>query len=125
MKYSQVRAHESGSLAIFVIVGLVLAALIVGGVYTIQKKDRQSTPQPTASPSVVRSPSTSSRPTSPSQKPQPTRSPSVKNPSGNNPLPATGPSDTIVGILMLAGFVGVAIAYVRSRGALRFAYQVD
>jgi hypothetical protein len=124
------RTHESGSLATFLVVGLVLAVLVIGGVYTLQKKGQHAPSKPTASPTVAKSPSKSPQP-APSHKPTPPKpvatpshGPIAKAPNGN-PLPATGPSDNFVSILMLAGLVGLAIAYVRSRTARQFAYQLD
>lgn len=125
------RTHESGSLATFLVVGLVLAVLVIGGVYTLQKKSPHTPSKPSASPSVVKSPSSpvptpTQKPKSPSPAAKPSQAPIAKAPSGSgNPLPATGPSDNFVSILMFAGLVGLAVAYVRSRAARQFAYQVD
>ena len=137
------RTKESGSLVTFLVVGLALAALVIGGVYTLQKKPQQPLPSPVASTPTDKKPtsSPSSKPSTaapasprptPSQKPKaspspvvPSRAPSPSNPKGN-PLPETGPSeDFLASTLVFAGLVGTAVAYVRSRNALRLAQQVD
>jgi hypothetical protein len=143
------RVNESGSMATFVIVGLVLAALVVGGIYAVQqRKDKAPSPSPvavksSASPAKSTPAGTSA---SPSQKPQSPSSvaPAKPSPSVSHapspkptpvavvphtstaPMPQTGPNDTILSAVMLATFSGMAVAYVRSIQARRqLSHQVD
>lgn len=132
MKIDLNRANEGGSLITFLLIGILLAALVVGGVYTVSRNHvAQPSPkvtQPTKSPSgsTVAS-NTSSLNPKPKNTSAPkeskasnnTQAPSVKTPS-RTPLPATGPSEDIVSIGMLGLLVGTSIAYIRSIREPRF-----
>lgn len=127
---------EGGSVATFVIVGVILAAVMIGGVYLLQKRDQQSPKAPVAVKNDTKSPSSSpeaSKQPSPSKKPSATRSQSPapkpevttkKDIPTAGSLPATGPQDNLIGATMLAIFVAVAIAYLRSV-RIRYGYQTE
>jgi len=120
MNNRQTRTNEGGSVISFIVVGVVLAAIVVGGIYVVQKRGENA---PAASP-VATSPSPSpaaSDSTPPAVAPgtQPSPSPSKSSsasplPSTGVPLPHTGPSDDIVGAVGFAVLLGVVIAYLRS-----------
>ena len=107
------RTRQGGSVAAFVIVGIILAVLVIGGVYTVRKGGQGSSPSPSVATSPSTAPSNSPH-TTPSKSPSP--SPAQKAPStGTAPLPTTGPEDNVISTVMIAVLVGVATAYVQSR----------
>lgn len=128
------RTREGGSVATFVVVALVFAALVIGGVFIVQKSGQEAptkppgaTPQPSTP--VAKSPSPSPAPKK-TQKPSPapTIRPPVTGTAPSQPLPKTGPSDDMVGIVMFAILVGMVTAYGRSRthrATYFYSQQVD
>lgn len=137
MNYRFLRKKENGSLATFLIVGIVLGAFVIGGVYTVHKKGENTPSAPTTAP-LVKSPAASSRPSttttassssrSDSPQKQKTASPlpsSRPQTPPNSKLPATGPSESIVTTLMSATLTAMVVAYIRSRSALRYVPRVD
>jgi hypothetical protein len=132
MSFYSKRLNEGGSLGAFLVIGLVLAVLVVGGVYLVSRpaQSPQSTPVATKKPSPSKSVAVSKAP-----QPSPTKS---KAPSSGShgpiakappktaaPLPATGPTEDMVSISMLGILVGFMIAYVRSTREWRLLHQVD
>ena len=118
------RMREGGSIVNFAIVAVVLAVLVIGGIYTVHKSS-QPQPSPSASPKVAKSPAPTNAPSkstqaSPSKTPaiskSPAKTPSVtKTPTtGTAPLPATGPEDNLIHMIMLASLAGVTAAFIQS-----------
>jgi LPXTG-motif cell wall-anchored protein len=128
MNNRQTRTNEGGSVASFIVIGVILAAIVVGGIYVVQKRGENSpavsptaTSSPSASPSVASSSDPSPPAVSPGTQatPTPSKSPSTQPsktplPSTGVPLPTTGPSDNILSVIAFAVLLGVSIAYLRS-----------
>ncbi len=143
---------QGGSVVTFIVVGVVLAIVVVGGVYMVQKRSQDSakpapvavksntaTPSPTKSP--VKSPTTTPKVTpkastapspvvSPSRPPMPSPTvtakpvPSTKVAPNTDKLPVTGPEDTIVNAAILAILAGSVVAYLRSF-RVRYGFQAE
>ncbi len=127
MNSEQTRTNEGGSVVSFIVIGVVLAAIVVGGIYIVQKRGENAptvSSNPTASPSMspiasdstppAVSPGTQATPTpskTPSTQPSPSKTPL---PSTGVPLPTTGPSDNLLSAIGFAILLGVSIAYLRS-----------
>ena len=119
------RTNEGGSVVAFAIIAIVLAVLVIGGVYVVQKTNEPK-PSPTK---VAKSPTPPATPSksnsvSPSKTPAPSKKPAVSSPpvkntptTGTAPLPVTGPEDNLIHIFMLATLVGTAVAYAQSHRA--------
>ena len=132
------RTNEGGSVVTFAIVAVVLAVLVIGGVYTLQNSN-QPTPKKSSEVATSSSPSVSpSKSTSVAPSQSPSKAPSTPKPStspapaknipttGMTALPTTGPEDNIVQAFMLASLVGVAVAYAQSyRARLVFSSTVN
>ena len=124
MMDNNTRTKEGGSVITFVVVGIILAVLVIGGVFTVHKSGQE---KPLVSPSKSTQPSTSISPsktptatTQPSRKPSPTPvRPPVTSTAPKTSLPTTGPADNVVHMLMIAGLIGVSVAYVQSYRARR------
>lgn len=133
----QSRTKQGGSVINFLIVGVVLAALVLGAIYVVQHRGKTDGTAPSAPSVAVNSgnstssgspsaqPSQSTVPSSspkPSTTPQPSTAPQSSSaptpaPSANN-LPATGPADDLViSSLPVAAIVALAAAYMQSRRA--------
>ncbi|HEU5122006.1 MAG TPA: hypothetical protein VFT59_04105 [Candidatus Saccharimonadales bacterium] len=119
---------QGGSVIAFIIGGIILAAILGGGVYWVSQQGKtQNTPTPpiTQQPQEQK-PSDESTPTptdqhegnTPTQETTPEEQvaqlPS-NGPTTPNELPATGPSDIIISSLVVGLIGGVAISYIRSR----------
>lgn len=121
---SQMRTNQGGSVASFVIVGIVLVALVAGGIYTLRHRTATDTPtgvgtnspapSPVSSDSKAPTPSKSASP-SPSASPQPTESP-APTPAPTD-MPATGPSDLLSSGIIGAILIGSLTSYAQSRRA--------
>lgn len=131
---SQARTNQGGSVVSFVVIGVVLVALVVGGVYTLRQRNGVDTPvavEPSASPSPTTAPSDSKSPApAPSQstQPQPSTAPSGESSSssGTAPqdMPAAGPTDNLMtGGIVAAALVGIGVSYTRSRQAYNQAFS--
>lgn len=110
--------YSRGSSATYVIVGIVLVAVVLGGVYLVQKSRTDTTvPTPIASnkPEVAKTPAPS-QPTQPSPGETKVVGPSVPTQSGGA-IPQTGPEDSIAPTFMFAILFGFLVAYIRSRQA--------
>lgn len=127
------RANQNGSVVTFVIVGVVLAAVVAGGVYLVNQRNKQgSNSQPsTSQPAPITSTSnentssntggqssTNSPPTSQSTQP------SATVPSSQGRLPTTGPAEDGLRLLFVGVLVGIATAYVRSRQQRRQVFSL-
>ena len=125
---SQARTNQGGSVVSFVVIGVVLVALVIGGIYMLQHRGGTDTPEvaktnspvpaPSASSSSAPAPSSSKSP-APSKSVQPTPSSSPAPSTGPVPenMPATGPSDILSGGVMAAILLGVVVSYTQSRSA--------
>lgn len=116
------RRNESGSIITYVVVAFVLATLVVGGVFIVQKtNDNPSKTEvtKTASPTVsTSSPSPTKTPvTNPKESSKPSSAPIKNIPTAGNgsaSLPTTGPQDEVIRLLMLAILTSSIVAYVQS-----------
>lgn len=130
-----VRTNQGGSILNFIIVGVVLALLVVGGAYFIRQKTRVAPEQvPAPAPTTVTPPETdhSKDSDSTNKQPVPSTGSEKKQPSSRQQstpaasdksaktkeLPHTGPVQSLSTILGLGVLSYVAVAYVRSRRAL-------
>lgn len=121
------RTNQGGSVVTFLVVGAVLVAVTLGGVYFVQQRGSAPvatppSPSPSSSPSVSQStaPSASPRPsTSASPRPSASPAPTSHPTTGTAPtthLPETGPADDLVlAIIPTALLVGAAVSYIQSR----------
>lgn len=136
----QARTKQGGSVVNFLIVGVVLAALVLGAIYIAQHRGKTDTAtpnapsvavnsgnptsggSPSAQPSQSTAPSSSPKPSTtsqPSTSPKPSSTPTPAPAPAEN-LPATGPADDlIVSSLPIAAIVALVAAYVQSRRAHR------
>lgn len=119
------RTKEGGSVVSFVIIAVVLAAVLVGGVYAIRRMTTQpdvaqTPPQPT--PAAPQQPSSSNG----SQANQPSASQPNQQATPSQPapqqasapaaqLPHTGPAELLSTIIALGALSMASVAYVRSR----------
>lgn len=125
---NQARTNQGGSVASFLVIGVILAVITLGGIYFVQH--RQQSQAPTPAPSVAQSPSadtktpgTSTSPSpsvKPSTSPKPSASPSPSTVPSETPqtgvLPATGPADDLLlSALPIVLLTGVTAAYAQSR----------
>lgn len=120
------RTNQGGSVAPFVVVGIVLLVLFGGGIYLLRQHADSNPPVPVGvSPSTepVEEPSATPAPSSPSlRSPQPSTSPSPSPEasevsSGESDLPRTGPAETASSGIALAVLTAAVVSYVRSRQA--------
>ncbi len=118
------RTNQGGSVVSFLVVGIILVGLVIGGIYAVQKRGGNApttpvvTTSPAASTSATPSPApskTASPSAQPSQPPAPTQ-----GGAKTSPLPATGPSDNLPAAVAFAILLGIVISYVQSR---RVRYQ--
>lgn len=118
------RTNQGGSVLSFVIVGILLAGLLVGGVYIV---NRQTVGQPVAPveqkpqkemPDGSQSPPPA-KPGNNSQQPDPfSNIPQAGTGTANTgaaELPATGSRETFGSLLIIGLLGGVVVGYVRSR----------
>lgn len=127
-----VRANQGGSVLSFLIIGGVLVALLIGGVYFVRSQANESVAQATtdqqkksdmpeeAAPTKTDNKdkkaedkkTTETKPdTSKKEAPAPTPSPAARPAE----LPQTGPAETVAAMLGVSLLVGTATAYYRSR----------
>jgi outer membrane biosynthesis protein TonB len=125
-----VRTDQGGSVLGFVVIGVVMAALLVGGVFVMQ---RQNNPNPTPTPQQpTQQPAEqkpAEKPTEDKSKPQPAPQPAPQQnqqapsqlPSNNassHEMPQTGPVETLASAIAILFISGALISYVRSRRQL-------
>jgi len=112
-----VRTKEGGSVPGFIIVGVVLVALLIGGVFWLRQQVKQ--PEVTQPPAPEQ-PAEPSQPVTPEQsqdlkQKEPQSNPVLQAPQSAS-LPQTGPSDNVLlASLMLGVLAAAATGYVRSR----------
>lgn len=125
---NQARTNQGGSVASFIVVGVILTAIVIAGIYFVHQRNQAPTETGTPATPVASSPSSPNAPApSPSQSPQSSPQPAQPSPQtpqppvanqNEAPLPATGPSEDFMTLLGLAALVGVVASYVRSRRTL-------
>jgi LPXTG-motif cell wall-anchored protein len=117
-----VRTNQGGSVLIFIIAGVVLTALLIGGIFWIHQQN-------TTAPAPLPTPTTPTAPTEPqASKPEESHDshqtanntpvqPQATNtgPTSSSELPATGPTESVASILVAAIISGTAVSFVRSR----------
>lgn len=124
--------RQTGSVASYIIIGVLLIAVLVGGVFAIRhfltgNQSSQSTPAPEPTPVKTSTPAQPAAPDSQqnqAQAPPPeassrqqanTPAPSSTIPqTGPSALPHTGPVESITAAFMGAILGGFAVAYLRS-----------
>ncbi len=115
-----VRTEQGGSVLGFVIVSVVLAALLVGGVFMINRRDTPVPAPETTQPPAEEKPAETPAPPKENQ-PQPTPPSGQSTPTqlpSNGPvheIPQTGPAETIMTALAIAFMSGAIVAFVRSK----------
>lgn len=122
MKTGKTVTGSNGSTATYVIVGIILVGLVLGGIYLIQK--RQVSPpgqKPIATKKTTESPT---KPSSTQQDRSPTSSKNDGTASSNpyaqpnsGVIPQTGPYESVQSPLMMAVLSAFLIAYLRSKQA--------
>lgn len=125
-----VRTDQGGSVLGFVVIGIVMAALLVGGIFVMQ---RQNTPRPTPTPQQptqqpeeqkpVEKPSEQKEKPAPAPQPAPQQDQQTpaQLPSNNvtsHEMPQTGPVETLASAIAVLFVSGAVISYVRSRRSL-------
>lgn len=128
MMDNQARTNQGGSVASFIVVGIILTAVVIAGIYFVHQRNQVTTDTNRPTSPVASSPTGPNAPVpSPSQSPQTTPQPAQPSPQAPQPpavnhneapLPATGPSEDFLGFVGLSLLVGVTISYIRSRQTL-------
>lgn len=120
------RKNQGGSILNFVVVGVVLALLLIGGAYFVRTNtkvtaDKTSSPAPAKT--EASKPRTTQQPSAPSPtQPAPdktadgSQTPPATPPTASN-LPETGPAETLSTVVGLGLLSYGAAAYLRSRRA--------
>lgn len=125
------RTNQGGSVVAFVIIGVVLASVVGGGVYLVNQRNKQtttqqpSTSQPSTDNQESSTGSTQNQPSSQAQN-NPGSTSGAQNPpttgvtqtpqtATTSQLPATGPADTLVSLIAITSLTATATAYVRSK----------
>lgn len=122
------RTNQGGSVVAFVIIGVVLASVVGGGVYLVNQRNKQtgtsqpSTSQPTANPQETPSNGSSSTQPQPSSQAQnnPASTGVTQAPQSSHQLPATGPAeDAFLSLIAIASLTAAITAYARSKARKR------
>lgn len=115
-----VRTNQGGSVLSFIIIGVVLAGLLVGGVYIIRQQ--LAVFEPTQPQEPTRQPETTQQPQKPEEHETPPNStapqtnqsmPASGSPAGT--LPQTGPAEVVSALVAIGLSSGVILSYLRSR----------
>jgi cytoskeletal protein RodZ len=123
------RVNQGGSVLVFVVVAVIMAGLLVGGVYVVRQLTAQPTETLRPSQTAEEKPDTTQKE---DQKPsenkdadkqankpeaeEPAASENVAPPSGPaDELPKTGPGSVLGSAFMLAILSAAAVSYARSR----------
>lgn len=124
------RSNQRGSVVGFVIVGIVLASSVAGGVYFVNQRDKQALNQPTAAaqqPAASPQPSKTSSDSDKSSEESTSRQSTNGATSGRgqtstpttgvdaNHLPSTGPADQALQLIALGVLAGALTAFIRSQ----------
>lgn len=126
-----VRTNQGGSVLSFVVVGIILVGLVIGGVYGVRQLLSQ--PQPSEQTPVATQPEKTQQPqesapkpeekteapveTKPETAPQPQSTPApIGTPApAVNELPRTGPAENVAMLIGLVFLTIASVSYVRSR----------
>ncbi len=113
------RINQGGSVVSYIVVGVVLVALVVGGVYLLQHRTANDTAKVAKTTTVSPSPSPSSTPASspsPSLAPAPatTSKPSASSAPTASRMPVTGPSDLMPAGIVIAILTGLGVSFTQS-----------
>lgn len=121
------QTRQGGSSVVFILVGVLLAALLVGGVYILRQQTAQKpiavTPQPQNVSPLSEKPQEDTKKESPSSDQALQKDSSQKQTDNQSPqasaaeLPRTGGSKDIGLLVSIALLTGTCIAYVNSRRA--------
>ncbi len=112
------RVNEGGSILGFIVVAVLLAGALIGGVYFINRQQDQTRPtaaQPQERPAENKEEEKKSEQTNPSG--QSTNPQTTPQAGPTRELPATGPGEVVVSLLMLGSITAVFASYLRSRRA--------
>jgi cytoskeletal protein RodZ len=122
-----VRTKQGGSVLAFIVVGILLLALLSGGIFWISRQNKE-THMPPAAPQVSQDSHPSGGSTSaPSIQNHDARQESQESTSSSTPaqlpsgdkaskeLPETGPRETVIASIALGLLSGVTVSYLRSR----------
>jgi hypothetical protein len=108
-----VRTKEGGSVLGFVLIGVVLLALFLGGVYFVRQQTANP-PEATQPQPVPEEETPAPQPNE--EQPQPSEpAPASPDTSAQGHLPQSGPKEAIGTALAISALAGVGLAYVRSR----------
>lgn len=118
-----VRTDQGGSVLGFVVIGIVMAVLLVGGIFAMQQG--RVTPSPAPAPQQPNEPPAdqkpAEKPSEEKEKPAPAPQPAPAQLPSNGPMhemPQTGPVETMASAIAVLLVSGVLIAYIRSRRQL-------
>lgn len=124
------RTNQGGSVVAFVIVGVVLAGVVAGGVYLVNQRNKEnianqpsggtnqpqsSSPTPAPSSNQGGSRGASPSPSTNQQNQSAQTSPPTTGVAQNGSLPTSGPADDGLRVLALSILIGVLVAYIRSQ----------
>ena len=118
-----VRTNQGGSVLRFIIIGVVLAAFLIGGVYVVRQQAGSAQPQAPAN-----QPQANQPPEKPEERQATNPPPATNTPASNenqpipsagvptsNVLPQTGPVEAFGVFIALGLLIGVGLSYLRSR----------
>jgi cytoskeletal protein RodZ len=122
---------QRGGVAVFVIVALVMAGLLLGGLYLSKHTARIAHDTNTTKPQVATKDENKSKTTPAPEKTSPTTKAPVtsapeqqtKVPTTPAPIAATGPTDTLATIVALSALAYASYWLAQSRRHLRYATQ--
>lgn len=101
------RTNQGGSIAGFMLIGVVLVVIAVGGVYYLQNRSNSSTTAPGTTGTTDKKDEKTTKSTKKDDSPKP-----IGQRADN--LPQSGPADTLVSIVAIAVLAGLATAYLQS-----------
>lgn len=109
------RTSEGGSVLGFVVVAVVLATLLIGGVYVAGRQDTTQSAPPATKPQEPKKEEkqTPPPPAEPGNKPD--QSQAVPQAGVSHELPMTGPTESLGSFLILGLVSGLFVGYIRSR----------
>jgi len=122
-----VRTNQGGSVLGFIVIGVAMALLLVGGVYLVRQQiNTPSSQGPAQTPQPPKPQPEKPQPTKPNQgtvtpdqTTAPTALPQTPPPSPSSELPKTGPAETVSVLAALLLLTLAGVSYVRSRRLLR------
>jgi LPXTG-motif cell wall-anchored protein len=117
------RTNQGGSVLVFVVVAIIMAGLLIGGVYAVRQLTAapdQGAKTPDTTTENKPSDDKKKQETSPSDKKtnktaSESQPPATSSQQSANELPKTGPESLLGTLVMLGILSAVAVSYVRSR----------